>query len=108
MADKGQETWEEYLQLAQYIEELEASRPTQPPADLTPERRQIYRMAAFFCTPFPRAVAPRPEFVEALRVRLLAMEGGTAAGSVPSHTSRTARCRTRRRGVHHHRMASHS
>jgi hypothetical protein len=108
MTDKDQETGEDYLQLEQYIEEVEAGRPPQPPADLTLEQRRIYRMAAFFCSPFPRAVSPRPEFVEALRVRLLAMEGETATGSVPSHTSRTARCRTRRRGVHHHRRATHS
>lgn len=65
---RDQETEEDYLELEQYIQEIKAGRATQPPADLTPEQRRIYRMAAFFCSPYPR-----PEFVEALRVRLLAM-----------------------------------
>ncbi len=72
MTDENQETGKEYLELERYIEEVEAGHAPQPPTDLTPQQRQIYHMAAFFCSPFPRTVSPRPEFVEALRVRLLA------------------------------------
>ncbi len=84
MTDENQETGEEYLKLEQYIEKVEAGHAPQPPADLTPKQRQIYRMAAFFCSLFPRAVSPRPEFVEALRVRLLARVT-EATDRVPPH-----------------------
>jgi len=105
MTDENQETGEDYLQLAQYIEEVEAGHTTQPPADLTPEQRRIYRMAAFFCAPFPRTIEPRPEFVEALRVHLLAIVK-EATDRVPAHVYRVAHRRTRdvrTRGVGHHK-----
>lgn len=93
MIDENQETEEDYLQLAQYIEEIEAGRAAQPPADLTPEQKRIYRMAAFFCSPFPCSVEPCPEFVEALRVHLLAIVK-EATGSTPAHVCRVAHRRT--------------
>lgn len=108
MTNENQETREEYLELEQYIEEIEAGHVPQPPADLTPEQRRIYRMAAFFCSPFPRAVSPRPEFVEALRVRLLAMVT-EATDRVPAHVSRLVHRRrrdVRTRVVGHHRPSS--
>jgi hypothetical protein len=108
MANKDHETWEDYLQLEQYIEEIEAGRPTQPPADLTPEQRRIYRMTAFLCFPFARAVSPALPFVEALRVRLLAMVE-EVTDTQPQFAHRAAvsrRTRPRRtRGVHHHRRS---
>lgn len=105
MIDENQETEQEYLQLEQYIEEVEAGRATQPPADLTPEQGRIYRMAAFFCVPFPRNVDPRPEFVEALRVRLLAMvkESTDTQIQLTHRAAVSRRKRPRRtRGVRHH------
>lgn len=109
MIDENQETGEEYLELEQYIEELEAGHAPQPPADLTPEQRQIYCMAAFFCSPFSRTVEPSPEFAAALRVRLLT-EVTKATDSVPAQVCRAAHRRTRlvrtRRGTRHHRPHS--
>jgi hypothetical protein len=110
MTNENQETEEEYLELERYIEELEAGHAPQPPTDLTPQQRQIYRMAAFFCSPFPRAVLPRPEFVEALLVDLLARVT-KATDRVPAHICRAAHRRTRfvrTRGVRHHRPSSYS
>ncbi len=103
MTNENQETGKEYLELEQYIEELEAGHATQPPVDLTPEERRIYRMAALFCSPFSRTVEPSPAFVEALRVRLLTR--------VPAHVCRAVHRRTRHvrtRGGRHHRPSSRS
>src|SRR5262249_1013009 len=108
MTDENQATGEDYLQLQQYIEEVEAGRAAQPPADLTPEQRRIYRIADLFCSCFPRTVEPRPEFVEALRAYLLAMVK-EATDRVPTHVYRVAHRRTRdvrTRGVGHHRPSS--
>jgi hypothetical protein len=108
MTDENQGAGEEYLELAQYIEDLEAGHATQPPVDLTPEQRRIYRMAAFFCFPFPRTVEPRPKFVEALRVRLLAMvKEVTDTRLQPTRRTAVYR-RTRASGircVRHHRRS---
>jgi hypothetical protein len=110
MIDENQETEEEYLELEQYIEELEAGHAPQPPADLTPEQGRIYRMAALFCSPCSRTVEPSPEFVAALRARLLARVT-KARGSAPDQVCgavhrRTRHVRTRR--VRHHRPSSRS
>lgn len=65
-----QERFEDYLELEQYIEELQAGRVAHPPKDLTPEQARIYRMAALFRSASPEETAPRPEFVADLQTRL--------------------------------------
>ena len=65
-----QERFEDYLELEQYIEELQAGRVAHPPKDLTPEQARIYRMAALFRSASPEEVTPRPEFVAELQTRL--------------------------------------
>src|SRR6266498_1725342 len=74
MAGEDQERFEDYLELERYIEELQAGRVAHPPADLTPERARVYRMAALFRSASPEAAEPGPEFAEALHARLLAMD----------------------------------
>ncbi len=72
MAGEDQERFEDYLELERYIEELQAGHAAHPPADLTPERARIYRMAALFRSASPEAAEPNPEFVASLHARLLA------------------------------------
>jgi Rieske Fe-S protein len=72
MAGEDQERFEDYLELERYIEELQAGHVAHPPADLTPERARIYRMAALFRSASPEAAEPRPEFIASLHARMLA------------------------------------
>lgn len=67
---EDQERFEDYLELEQFIEELQAGRVAHPPKDLTPEQARIYRMAALFRSASPEDVTPRPEFVADLQARL--------------------------------------
>jgi len=73
MAGEDQERFEDYLELERYIEELQAGHVAHPPKDLTPSQLRVYRMAALFRSASPEAAAPRPEFEEELRERLLAL-----------------------------------
>ena len=68
--DKDQERFEDYLELEHFIEELQAGHTAHPPAELTPDKAQIYRMAALFRSASPDEVTPRPEFVNELQSRL--------------------------------------
>ncbi len=68
--DKDQERFEDYLELEHFIEELQAGRATHPPTELTPDKAQIYRMAALFRSASPDNVTPRPEFAAELKARL--------------------------------------
>ncbi len=74
MIGDDQERFEDYLELERYIEELQAGRVAHPPRDLTPGQAKIYRMAALFRSVSAEAAEPRPEFVEQLRTRLLALD----------------------------------
>jgi Rieske Fe-S protein len=74
MPGEDQERFEDYLELEHYIEELQAGRVAHPPSNLTPTQARIYRTAALFRSASPDAATPRPEFVEALHARLLAMD----------------------------------
>ena len=68
--DKDQERFEDYLELEHFIEELQAGHATHPPTELTPDKAQIYRMAALFRSASPDDVTPRPEFAAELKARL--------------------------------------
>jgi nitrite reductase/ring-hydroxylating ferredoxin subunit len=68
--DKDQERFEDYLELEHFIEELQAGHTAHPPAELTPDKAQIYRMAALFRSASPDEVAPQPEFAAELQARL--------------------------------------
>lgn len=74
MSGEDQERFEDYLELEQYIADLQAGRVAHPPENLTPSQARIYRMAALFRSGSPDAATPRAEFVEELRARLLAMD----------------------------------
>ena len=68
--DKDQERFEDYLELEHFIEELQAGHTAHPPTELTPDKAQIYRMAALFRSASPDEVAPRSEFAAELQSRL--------------------------------------
>lgn len=68
--DKDHERFEDYLELEHFIEELQAGHSAHPPAELTPDKAQIYRMAALFRSASPDEVTPRPEFASELQARL--------------------------------------
>jgi len=68
--DKDQERFEDYLELEHFIEELQAGCTAHPPAELTPDKARIYRMAALFRSASPDEVTPRPEFAAELQARL--------------------------------------
>jgi Rieske Fe-S protein len=68
--DKDQERFEDYLELEHFIEELQAGHTAHPPTELTPDKAQIYRMAALFRSASPDEVTPRPEFATELQTRL--------------------------------------
>src|SRR5205809_5558444 len=68
--DKDQERFEDYLELEHFIEELQAGHTAHPPTELTPDKAQIYRMAALFRSASPDEVTPRPEFAAELKARL--------------------------------------
>ncbi|HYL44671.1 MAG TPA: Rieske 2Fe-2S domain-containing protein [Ktedonobacteraceae bacterium] len=70
MSGEDQERFEDYLELEQYIEDLQAGRVAHPPAELTPSQASIYRMAALFRSASPEAEEPGPEFVANLQQRL--------------------------------------
>ena len=70
MSGEDQERFEDYLELEQYIEQLQAGRVAHPPAELTPSQANIYRMAALFRSASPEASEPRPEFAADLQARL--------------------------------------
>ena len=70
MSGEDQERFEDYLELEQFVEELQAGHVAHPPTELTPGQARIYRMAALFRSASPEAAEPRPEFAEALRARL--------------------------------------
>src|SRR5216684_6792633 len=70
MPEEDQERFEDYLELEQYIEELQAGHVAHPPTELTPSQARIYRMAALFRSASPEGAEPRPEFVAQLQARL--------------------------------------
>jgi len=68
--DKDQERFEDYLELEHFIEELQTGHSAHPPTELTPDKAQIYRMAALFRSASPDEVTPRPEFAAELQAKL--------------------------------------
>jgi len=68
--DKDQERFEDYLELEHFIEELQAGHTAHPPTELTPDKAEIYRMAALFRSASPGDVTPRPEFATELKATL--------------------------------------
>jgi Rieske Fe-S protein len=68
--DQDQERFEDYLELEQFIEKLQAGQTAHPPSELTPSKARIYRMAALFRSASPDEVTPRPEFAAELKARL--------------------------------------
>lgn len=67
---EDKERFEDYLELEQYIEQLQAGHVAHPPEELTVSQARIYRMAALFRSASPEAAEPRPEFAAELEARL--------------------------------------
>lgn len=65
------ERFEDYVELENYIEALQAGKVVQPPTNLTPEQARIYQMAALFRAGTDNNAEPDPEFVERLKGQLL-------------------------------------
>ena len=70
MSEEDLERFEDYLELARYLEELQAGHTAHPPGELTPAQARIYRMAELLRTASGEEALPRPEFVAALLARL--------------------------------------
>lgn len=70
MPGEDQERFKDYLELEQYIEELQEERSAHLPPDLTPEQAQLYRMAALLRSSTSANTEPSPEFVANLYARL--------------------------------------
>ncbi len=70
MSGEDQERFEDYLELEQYLEELQAGHIAHPPAEMTPTQAGVYRMAALFRSASPEASEPSPEFTATLQARL--------------------------------------
>jgi Rieske Fe-S protein len=83
MPGEDQKRFEDYLELERYIEALQEGRVAHPPSDLTPTQARIYRAATLFRSASPGAATPRPEFVEELFTRLLALDQDDAATPRP-------------------------
>ncbi len=67
---EDQERFEDYLELEQFITELQAGHIAHPPQEMTPEQARVYRMAALFRSASPEAAEPRPEFAAELQAKL--------------------------------------
>lgn len=67
---EDQERFEDYLELEQYIEELQAGRVAHLPKDLTPDQARIYHMAALFHAASSEEATPRPQFMADLQAKL--------------------------------------
>src|SRR5256885_17113099 len=62
MSEEVQERFEDYQELERYIEQLRLQRPARLPANLAPQHKCIYSMAALFHTASRRITDPNPEF----------------------------------------------
>jgi Rieske Fe-S protein len=70
MAGEDQERFEDYLELEQFIAELQAGHTAQPPRTLTPAQARAYRMALLFHASTPGVSDPDPTFTQQLQARL--------------------------------------
>jgi Rieske Fe-S protein len=70
MAGEDQERFEDYLELEQFIAELQAGHTAQPPRTLTPAQARAYRMALLFHAATPGVGDPDPAFTRQLQGRL--------------------------------------
>ncbi|HEY4033784.1 MAG TPA: Rieske 2Fe-2S domain-containing protein [Ktedonobacteraceae bacterium] len=76
MTGEDQEHFADYLELENYVEDLQAERAAHLPTNLTAEQARVYRMATLFHSTSPevsKASQPRPEFIAALGERLLSI-----------------------------------
>ena len=90
MPGEDQERFEDYLELEQFIAEIQAGHVTHPPQNLTPAQARIYRMALLFHAATPGVSQPDPEFAAQLEARLeeelLMQEDTQEIRTVKAHT----------------------
>ncbi len=95
MAGEDQERFEDYLELEQFLEELQAGHIAHPPTEMTPAQARVYRMAALFRSASPEASEPRPEFAASLQDRLeQELQQPAEAPQPPPKTQRQSRLRS--------------
>ncbi|MGH2508750.1 MAG: ubiquinol-cytochrome c reductase iron-sulfur subunit [Ktedonobacteraceae bacterium] len=70
MPGEDQERFEDYLDLENFIAQLQAGHVTHPLQELTPAQARIYRMATQFHAASSGFGEPRPEFAAQLQLRL--------------------------------------
>ncbi len=70
MSDEVQESFEDYLELEQFIEQLHSQGPAPLPANRTAQQAHVYSMAKLFHTVSQPVADPRPEFKAQLYQRL--------------------------------------
>lgn len=68
--DATTESVEQYTQLHEYIEQLQADARPRPPENLSSEEVRAYQMAAFFRAAAPGAAEPTADFVATLHARI--------------------------------------
>ncbi|HET8846451.1 MAG TPA: ubiquinol-cytochrome c reductase iron-sulfur subunit [Ktedonobacteraceae bacterium] len=86
MPGEDQERFEDYLELEQFISELQAGHVAHPPQELTPTQACVYRMATLFHAATPGVSEPDASFAEQLQARLEA--------ALQSHQEKASRHQT--------------
>lgn len=77
MPGEDQERFEDYLELEQFIAELQAGHMAHPPQELTPTQARVYRMATLFHAATPGVGEPDAAFAEQLQAQLEATLQGS-------------------------------
>jgi len=70
MSKEVQKSFEDYLELEEFIEQLRLQRPASPPANLTPQQARIHGMAKLLHVASQPTADPCPEFKAQLYQRL--------------------------------------
>lgn len=85
MPGEDQERFEDYLELEQFISELQAGHVAHPPQELTPVQARVYRMATLFHAATPGVSEPDAAFAEQLQARLeMAIQGNQNKSLAPT------------------------
>lgn len=97
MAGEDQERFEDYLELEQFIAELQAGHAAHPSQELTPTQASVYRMALLFHSATPGVSEPTADFAAQLQAQLTKELQGQADERRLPHTSTSPVSRLPRR-----------
>src|SRR4051794_26522032 len=88
MSGEDQERFEDYLELEQFISELQAGHAAHLPQELTPTQARVYRLATLFHAATPGVSEPDAAFAEELQVKLeTALKSPNKAPHLPITTT---------------------